>query len=698
MVEPQYVRGKPKKPVFHLSGNILIFGSGHLTHEKMLFGFRKPTRIVLYDPITKTDASFHPKAVYCESLDDALKGGKFENIVCLFSLHYEPQWLFTLERLLEKLEPKGTIYFAEDKGFRALLDNNSGLQVIQLNRANGELGKIISAAFREREIELAAPWYPDISASDYDLVFEILSFVGERAAPRRFGLTRRYDPHNEPQCYLPWKSEANPAITDDWLIKFKQSLPTDATVHETIEITAFRKDRALPRLHNINSDPTRAIWHLVARHASERIGKVRAPPDLQHDKARKARDRFAKTFLHTAYLNYFRHFGSIGTAEIIIGFHSNFGTEKVATALTFDPHLPPCTFSSNERRLRMTFETPDFLARYIAGRQSRSQDGTQPRYVAHELCDRGAAGVFLWGPPKRHWWPHREDVLPVKNYHASLVDLRAKDRSAEDTKLFDLCTEWGVPLCLYMLGSLGYTGSAGTAEITKEKIAAACVVYFIQNEFYRSDPEARPPSKYDDAHVMADVDALVFASPGLIIPLAGLSAYLELAHKEDFLQELLVANPNLLDTVKAQYAQTQIETFECRGFKLTIGQKGWGVLKKNDTVIEGRLHPGPTATLREIFASHNNGNELVFGATCIDAAKVSKAKTEHLRLNKIFKSTTLWETVIKSARRPDGRIRRGQYYIDKDWQPSPASVPANVPVKSSAVPVSSPAPVVDKAH
>ena len=299
MVEPHYDCDLPKEKI-RLSGRILVFGSGQLTHERRFFRFDKNADVVLYEPFPQRDSELLSvkKPPFCSnSLGKALAGRSFDAVLCLFSLHFEPQWLFTLEKILQKLKLHCAIYFAEDKGFRALLDNNSSLEVHQNNKPNQKVGEIISTAFRNRETKVGAHWLPDISASDYGSVFEILSLVGERIEQQSHVLRRNYDAANEPNCYLPWNLDANPALTADFLAEFKASLPQSGKVTEVVKITGFRKDRDLPNLHDVDSDLTRTVWHCISRRASERIGKVRAlPPAEKPNEASKHRELFAKTF------------------------------------------------------------------------------------------------------------------------------------------------------------------------------------------------------------------------------------------------------------------------------------------------------------------------------------------------------------------------------------------------------------------
>ena len=669
MVEPQYLDKIPKAKIV-LAGKVLVFGSGQLTHERRFFDFSKVTEVVLYDPLRETSCPSlrcdHPPHYY--ELNEALKHRMFDAVLCLFSLHYEPQWLFTLEKVLKHLKPRRTIYFAEDKGFRALLDNNSSFEVLQYNVPNKDLGEIISTAFRQRETKKGAHWLPDISASDYDLVFEILSLVGERTERHCYTLERDYDAANEPNCYLPWNLDANPALTLDFLVQLKGRLPQKRKVTEVVKITGFRKDRDFLDLHNVDNDLTRTVWHCVSRRASERIGKVRAlAPAEKPEEASKHREQFAKTFLHTAYLNFFRHFGSIRTAEVVIGFHSNFGSDNVDHDLTFDPHLPPCVFSSSDRQLSMKYETPEFLARYISERKTAASGEKQPKFVAHELCHRGTSGMFLWGPPQDScWWPDRKDTLSVRTYFSSLVDLREKPRSPENDELFNVFVKWHVPLCLYMLGSLGYANTTRDGLASKEKIAAACVVYFFQNPDYSSDPDVHFPVGYN-ARLMDDVDVLIFAAHGIISPLAGLSAYLELAHKEDLLQTILSKNKAALKEAKQTMAATQAESVDWKQYSLKSKHHNKGELYKDGALVK-KLNPNRTRALKCLLEIHLKGESSVEGCEWEEAYFGGNTKSESFRFSKLFRNSGLWGTVIKSEHMKNGVIDKGPYYLDCAWE------------------------------
>jgi hypothetical protein len=218
-----------------------------------------------------------------------------------------------------------------------------------------------------------------------------------------------------------------------------------------------------------------------------------------------------------------------------------------------------------------------------------------------------------------------------------------------------------------MLGSLGYAASADAGLANKEKIAAACVVYFFQNPDYRSDRDAEPPAKYK-ACLMDDADVLIFASPGIISPLAGLSAYLELAHKEGVLESILKTHPDLIKKINQKLLEASIDVIECGDFQLSIEGNKYGALKKGGTSVE-RLAPKTAKALKYIFENHGEGGEF-YGTTCVEGID-STANTKNYHFNKLFDSTSLWKNLIVPAKYPDGRIRKGQYCLNVNWKPTP---------------------------
>jgi SAM-dependent methyltransferase len=658
MVEPQYVGRKPKADI-RLAGKILIFGSGGLTHERLFFNFDKAKKITLYDPAHRTEPSlFGKKATYFDDLDKALRGGPFDTVLSLFSLHYEPQWLSTLEKLWTKLRKGGTIYFAEDRGFRALLDNNSSPEVLEHDLKNGNWSRAILPAFHQREVEIAAPWYPDISASDYGLVFEILCLSGSRTETIRGELNRQFNPPSEPQCYLPWRKETNPALTDDCLTTLKQALPKSGTVREVVVVRGFRKERDFPNVHDVNSDLGRTVWHLVTRHAAEQITKVRVPPNAHHE--RETRDGFARAFLHTAYLNVFRHFRCVGTAEIVLGFHTKVGVEQAEDGLKFDPHLPPCQFSTSGRMLRLDFDPPPFLKKYMLSRQSN----TETKYLAHELCERGLAGLLLWAPPEK-FWPGRKDFLSRQDSLPKFQDIRSEFHDATKVDLARLCCDWGVPFCLYMLGSFAHVRVADQQNASKEKIVAACVVYFVHNELYLNDPDAPLPNDYDFA-VLNSVPALMFTAPAVIDPLAGPSAYLELTFKEHFLEKKL-QSVGLLSQAKQELTEKLNQIYKEGSLTLTVQNNGHGMIQQEGSPAE-YLNPTETEFFRWVFQKCREGVKVFRGQELLtDLNRV-------LSLNQTKVSDVLRSENARKLIKLENR-QLGTYSLDCGSAPSPTVLP-----------------------
>jgi SAM-dependent methyltransferase len=299
MVEPIYLATSPSTDKIPLTGRVLIFGAGKMIHERNCFSFDKCSEVVLYDPYNKDweDLEFIPDGVRLTKLDRArsfteiLTENPFDCILALFSLHYESQWLFALEHIFNLLKKDGFIYFAEDYGFRAILDGNFKfinniseiLPDFSLEKAE-KVKKQAQKVFRDRNTDdLSIPWYPDISASNYSLVFKILSFMGEMGEKRVFDFSQKINLKNDLDKFLPWKQDfCNPVLTKEFAEITHTTLAKeneDITVTEKIHIHQLKKNRDFPDIKNERCLNSKSIWDIVAYHACNNIAKVVIPLD-----------------------------------------------------------------------------------------------------------------------------------------------------------------------------------------------------------------------------------------------------------------------------------------------------------------------------------------------------------------------------------------------------------------------------------
>jgi hypothetical protein len=383
MVEPIYLTTSPSTDKIPLTGRVLIFGAGKMIHERNCFSFDGCSEVVLYDPYNKDweDLGFIPDGVIrtkleARSFTEILTEEPFDRILALFSLHYESQWLFALEHIFNSLKEDGIIYFAEDRGFRAILDGNFKI-IDNINEIFSDVGvaipetvkKQVQEIFKNRNTDrLSIPWYPDISASNYSLVFKILSFIGEAGENKIFNFSEKINLKNNLQKFLPWRENfCNPELTKkiaETIHTILQKEDEDITVIEKIYIYEFTKKRGFPDIKNEQCLDSKSIWDIVAYNACNNIAKVVIPSDSKRGDDRK---NYLRSVLGVTYLNIFKHFKSTKGAEIILGVSGEIPNLIQSTRIKED--LPCATFNQDSYidgcNITIKFDDDQFLTDFL---------------------------------------------------------------------------------------------------------------------------------------------------------------------------------------------------------------------------------------------------------------------------------------------------------------------------------------------
>lgn len=413
MVEPAY--GKwPARQKVKLSGRVLAFGAGQLLHEQKLFDLSDVEELIAYDPFVILDTSRLPPellgcAVYRNIWSEALKAGPFNDILCLFSLHYEPRWLITLVEILEQLEPGGRLYFCEDAGFRAILDG-SPKNLPQVPQ--------IAEAFHDRLMrEVAAPWIPDFSASDASLLQEVLALFGGTRKVSSVRVRRTAYPAAEPDCYLPWNRDRSD-IPDDLVDSVRRAIAAQESIEETIELYEFTRDTSL-RLADIFdlADPrARLLWRAVGDRAARALGRL----IVSRTGAKRADNDFSfrKGALALLYQNILRHFSFWRGAELVVGalnpeFEKDKGADLEQYQFTcLSPSEIPCFWGAK-------FDPPHWLEEY-----RRQIEESKQGWVGKALYECGRGGVYCWPGPgvafhEDESWRVIDDRDPL---HAAFAD------------------------------------------------------------------------------------------------------------------------------------------------------------------------------------------------------------------------------------------------------------------------------------
>jgi hypothetical protein len=496
MVCPEYINEDSEvREKIELRNNVLVFGSGKLKHESLFFLFDTCESVVLYDPLQTPATSLPRKFLYFPSLDDALAKGPFQAILCLFSLHYEPWWLFTLAKVFKALSPNGTIYFTEDRGFRAIVDGR-----LEPEDDATSLEKSLHNASRRRRLSpYCSPWPPCLSASSYDVVYQVLSTVARPNKQSIYRLTRQYDAAKEPHCYLPWSDSVIKSHHRSALLKDVLDAATNvSTVTEIIVLTSFTKLRDLPDLIKLDDHQTRAVWNVVCVAAVRSVESVLL--HLHHSRRREDTGKeFAEAFLQSSYLNLLRHFQSPIAAEIILGI-ARFGPHgRESTFIRHD--LDPISFTEDDAggairsQLCVRFARPKFYTDYIERVKNDNN------YLFPVLAGRGICGLYLWLPDSD------SKVVGVSDaVRCFVVD---SDEHADLRKEY---TDRQVPHCVYALNPGFVSGDEASLTELDEAPIGVCVIYLGTN--------------------VSDVPALLYVTPILLQLVFGPAALLEFALAE----------------------------------------------------------------------------------------------------------------------------------------------------------------------
>lgn len=471
-----------------LQGKGLAFGSGQLLHEDAFFDFKQVQRLTTYDPEVTTepklDHGHYEHLTALRQLDERIENESLDFVLCLFSLHYEPQWLNALHVVVAKLKKGGSLFLAEDRGFRAILDNSDGI-----HSTPQWLRDPIRRAFLNRvRPDNAAPWFPDISASDYGLVKRILVGFGSLSTPRTLSLKRKIDTTREPGCYLPWNEQRCTTLGDS--AKELEAILKNVSdpVAEEITLNEWKKERDLPQPWNLSQPCSTAIWDAIAHRAATQISRI-VVPDASNDHVRSA-IRYRQAALQVLYFSLLRHFSCWKACELIIGALED---STLAPALakaeqwTVLERLPE---NQSERFLAAKLNVPQWLKDY-AKKIEKGKMG----WAGSSLYAKKQSGVYLWLDEACLCTPPSECVL-----------------ISDDEKLAAEFKKREVPSCLYFLDALGSTHVSSPQAA--DRMYGATVIY-LENGSYEQ------------------LDALLYCLRAVRSILVGRSAFLELQLKQD---------------------------------------------------------------------------------------------------------------------------------------------------------------------
>lgn len=435
MIEPTYTSW-PEGERIRLHGRILVFGAGQLLHEAMIFDFNDVESVLAYDPFVELDIARIPsplknKTTYQGSLDSVekeLAEAGFDTILCLFSLHYEPQWLKVLCALLNGLATGGKLYFSEDSGFRAALDGSP---------AALKDFPDIQEVFRDRlTTASAAPWLPDISASDASLMREILELFGDTRLVQTFDAKRRTFRRLEPDCYLPWNNKRT-QIAPDLVERVRKRIPSRSAVTEQILLYEFTKSGVHHHkidLYDISDPRSRMIWRALSDRTGRAVGRLIV--SQTEGEVRRNDYPFRKAALAVLYQNALRHFSFWRAAELVVG-ALNPEITREAEGEPGDYLISCLTPHEQPRFWGASYDKPAFLAIYETRLKSRGW-----RWVGEELYVRGRGGVFCW--------PGITGDLPDDDAWMVI-------REKEQGELFAEFSERDTPPCVYVIDPLATT-------------------------------------------------------------------------------------------------------------------------------------------------------------------------------------------------------------------------------------------------
>ncbi|MGJ3242206.1 MAG: hypothetical protein ACFE0O_04505 [Opitutales bacterium] len=407
MIEPNYTK-KPELTKIELTGRVLVFGSGKLTHEDIFFDFSSAENINCFDPIYQT-TSEQPtgrgeKWLFYSMLDDAINGGNFDHVVAFFSLHYEPAWIQTLTRLLSSLKPQGIFYFAEDSGFRAVLDGT-----IIGNYQHPEADHIRDVFKKRHRLggknNYGTPWLPDIRASNYRQLGTMLDIYGfSKTSEPISGLFQRQlgnkNLREEAAPYLPWRSGEN------WEsgLNLLENTAIEENVEEIVLVHQYRRSNIteMPATLLCDSSIAEVVRSLVFKQTANAIGKLDLV--LPTDKVRVDDDRsvysqlksFGCSWLSILYQHLARHIPEIEAIQLIfqrVGDH-----EDMAEALSSyefeggDPFL-----TCNQTRSYLEAWNYQWTERYEKYIKKLNNSPENIGYLAKPIFQTGTLGVYWDG-------------------------------------------------------------------------------------------------------------------------------------------------------------------------------------------------------------------------------------------------------------------------------------------------------------
>lgn len=449
MVTPAY-EDVPKGDI-PLHGKGLAFGAGQLLHEDAFFDFSKVGRLITYDPEVETAPGRVPGWYeHLTRLEDLKKipDGSLDFALCLFSLHYEPQWLTAIQAVAGKLRKDGVLYFSEDGGFRAVLDNSDGIHA-----SPDWLRDPIRAAFLERiKPHNAAPWFPDISASDYGLVQRILVGFGTLKAVKTLSLRRKIDTSQEPSCYLPWNRDRCTTLSTNCIDSLKAALASAPIVDERITLYEWRKERDIPNIWDLERHCTTAIWDSIAHRAATQISRIVVPDSSNHEQS--AID-YRKAALQVLYFTLLRHFSCWRACELIIGALQ----DSVAPALTQYNKWTVLERYANDRFLaaKLSPPLPTWLEQY-----AKKLESDKLGWAGQLLYKSRQSGVYAWAGAN-------SAITPPK----ACVSINANEKLAGEFQ------KRLVPSCLYFLDALASTHVASPQ--LADRLYGATVIYLEEN-------------------------------------------------------------------------------------------------------------------------------------------------------------------------------------------------------------------------
>lgn len=334
-VNPVYVEGQSQKK-FSVTTPALVYGCGNLIHEKIFLRFVGDD-ITLYDPdIFKTvhdplKIGKKQCSVYRNWGDITKQKKQFKSIVCFFSLHYIPNWIDRLWELHQLLEIGGYFYFAEDKGFRALLDNS-------YNPTSRLVDPVVFEKIWGMHVhrkEAGAPWYPDISAGNINQVREILApyydYNSDSDLLERL-LVRKVSENEILNHYLPWMatkwdlgdlrfSDKTPCFSD---MKVKDLLAIGTSdVKEKVLVYRLQKvsDSWKSPWDFLHDDFRSHVWAIKLSHCYRSL--VRNTLEFSSDKVEGVVTDLFRSYLTVIYQHLLRHLPT-GTMEFVSVFPKYF--------------------------------------------------------------------------------------------------------------------------------------------------------------------------------------------------------------------------------------------------------------------------------------------------------------------------------------------------------------------------------------